>query len=74
MYKVFSDNGALLLGINKTDRTILSTPGQFSEYTILFISEGQGIYQADFASFEFAAPALLFSTPQQTIHIKKLNP
>jgi len=74
MYKVFSDNGALLLGINKTDRTILSTPGQFSEYTILFISEGQGIYQADFASFEFAAPALLFSTPQQTIHIKEIKP
>jgi AraC family transcriptional activator of pobA len=74
MNKVFSENGSLLLGINKAENNELNTPVQFSEYTVLFINEGEGIYQADFASFPFKAPVILFSTPQQSIFIKEIKP
>lgn len=74
MNKVFSENGALLLGIDKSENNLLEIPAQFSEYTILIISEGEGIYHADFASFSFNAPVILFSTPQQSISIKKIKP
>lgn len=49
----------------------MNKPVQFSEYTVLFISEGEGIYYADFASFPFKAPLILFSTPQQSIYIRE---
>ena len=49
MNKVFSENGTLLSGIEKSETNVLAAPLQFSEYTILVISEGEGIYQADFA-------------------------
>lgn len=74
MNKVFSENGTLLLGIDTSENNAFDKPLQFSEYTVLFISEGEGIYHADFASFPFTAPVLLFSTPQQSIHIKANKP
>lgn len=74
MGKVFSDNGLLLLGISKSENNELSMPAQFSEYTILLIHQGEGIYHADFASFAFSAPTLLFSTPQQSICLKEITP
>jgi AraC family transcriptional activator of pobA len=73
MNRVFSDNGALLLAIAKADTNILNTPVQFSEYTVLVITNGEGIYHADFASFPFRSPVILFSTPQQSIHIKEIE-
>ena len=74
MSKVFSENGSLLLAINESENNELHIPAQFSEYTILFIEKGEGIYQADFASFPFSAPTLLFSTPQQSIVLKETKP
>lgn len=49
----------------------LAEPVQFREYTILFILEGAGIYQADYAIFPFKGPVLLFATPYQEMHIKQ---
>ena len=74
MNKVFSENKTLLLGIEKSETNLLDTPLQFSEYTILLVSKGEGIYHADFASFSFSAPVILFSTPQQSISIKEISP
>lgn len=75
MNKVFSENKTLLLGIGKSENnSFLDIPVQFSEYTVLLISKGEGIYHADFASFPFKAPAILFSTPQQSISIKEIIP
>lgn len=74
MNKVISENGTLLLGIEKSEINIFNTPLQFGEYTILLISTGEGIYHVDFASFPFKAPAILFSTPQQSISISEITP
>ncbi|QDW21657.1 AraC family transcriptional regulator [Flavobacterium sp. KBS0721] len=74
MNKVFSENKTLLLGIEKSETNLLDTPLQISEYTILLVSKGEGIYHADFASFSFSAPVILFSTPQQSISIKEISP
>ncbi|MFW0735655.1 helix-turn-helix domain-containing protein [Flavobacterium sp. T12S277] len=74
MNKVYSEQGTFLLGIANSEQFALDKPVQFSEYTVLFVSEGEGIYHADFASFHFSGPVLLFSTPQQSIHIKEMKP
>lgn len=74
MNKVFSENGTLLLGIEKSETNVLDTPLQFSEYTILLISKGEGIYHADFAAFSFNGPVILFSTPQQSISLREITP
>lgn len=74
MNKVFSEQGTFLLGTDQSENFVLNKPVQFSEYTVLFVSEGEGIFHADFASFHFKAPVLLFSTPQQSIHIKESKP
>lgn len=71
MNKVYSDTGNVLLGLEQPQNNRLSQPSQFAEYTVLLIEEGQGIFHADFASFAFTAPILLFSTPQQSIYIKE---
>ncbi|WP_264524092.1 helix-turn-helix domain-containing protein [Flavobacterium sp. N502536] len=73
MNKVYSEQGTFLLGIANSEQFALDKPVQFSEYTVLFVSEGEGIYHADFASFHFSGPVLLFSTPQQSIHIKEMK-
>lgn len=70
MNRIYSDNGTLLLGL-ESENNLLENPVQFSEYTVLFIEEGEGTYHADFACFSFKAPVILFSTPQQCIYIKE---
>ncbi|OXE98618.1 AraC family transcriptional regulator [Flavobacterium piscis] len=60
--------------MEKSETNLLDTPLQFSEYTILLVSKGEGIYHADFASFSFSAPVILFSTPQQSISITEISP
>lgn len=71
MNKVFSDTGNLLLGLDQPDSNTLGSPAQFAEYTVIIVTAGEGIFHADFASFAFSAPVILFSTPQQTISIKE---
>ena len=74
MKEVFARAGEYLLGTKKTDTDLLSTPAQFSEYTILLIPEGEGIYHADFGTFNFKGPVMLFSTPLQVIYIEQSKP
>ncbi|MCI9845549.1 helix-turn-helix domain-containing protein [Flavobacterium pectinovorum] len=70
MNRIYSENGTLLLGL-QSENILSDNPVQFSEYTVLIISEGEGTYYADFASFPFKAPVVLFSTPQQSIYIRE---
>ncbi|MHC0443117.1 helix-turn-helix domain-containing protein [Flavobacterium sp. 3-210] len=74
MNKVFSDTGNVLLGLDRSENNKLAYPSQYAEYTVLLITEGEGIFQADFASFAFAAPVILFSTPQQSISVRETKP
>ncbi|MEN0053831.1 MAG: AraC family transcriptional regulator [Mucilaginibacter sp.] len=74
MKELLSIAGEYLLGLKKTNTDLLSIPIQFPEYTILFIPEGEGIYHADFGSFNFKGPVILFSTPLQLIYIEQSKP
>ncbi len=69
--ELISQSGEQLLSVKETTYKDLSTPAQSAMYTVLFIKEGKGLYHADFGIFPFAAPALLFSTPLQVIHLQK---
>ncbi|ATP59184.1 AraC family transcriptional regulator [Pedobacter ginsengisoli] len=71
MQELISKSGEQLLSVKETTYKDLSTPAQSAMYTVLFIKEGKGLYHADFGIFPFAAPALLFSTPLQVIHLQK---
>lgn len=74
MQEVFSRSGEYLIGLKNADTDLLSSPAQFSEYTILFMPEGEGVYHADFGSFNYAGPILLFATPLQVIYLKHQKP
>jgi len=74
MKAIVSPSGESLFLLQAVDGRFLTTATQFSQYTILFLWEGAGIYQADFATFPFKAPVLLFATPFQQIHIKQRLP
>jgi AraC-like DNA-binding protein len=62
--------GEFLLGLKEPQDDFLCKPAQFSEYTVYFIPEGQGIFHADFGAFAFTGAVLLFSTPLQVIYIE----
>jgi len=68
--KILSRNEEYLLGLQFTDGSILKKPTQYSVYTILFIKEGNGAFKADFGTFQFKAPAILFSTPLQILQLQ----
>ncbi|MDR6943903.1 helix-turn-helix domain-containing protein [Mucilaginibacter pocheonensis] len=74
MKEVLSRAGEYLLSLKKTDTGLLSTPVQFSEYTMLFIPEGEGVYRADFGTFNYSGPVILFSTPLQVIYLEQSQP
>ena len=74
MNEVFSRGGEYLIGLKKADTNLLSSPAQFSEYTILFMPEGEGVYHADFGTFNYTGPVLLFSTPLQVIYLEHSKP
>lgn len=74
MNEIFSASGEYLLGLKEIDSASLSKPVQFSEYSVLFIPQGGGTYHADFGSFPFTGPVLLFSTPLQTIYVEQIEP
>lgn len=58
-----------LIRLHQLDES-LNMPAQFNEYSILHITEGKGMYHADFGVFPFSGPVLLFSTPLQTIRLE----
>ncbi|WP_343694303.1 AraC family transcriptional regulator [Flavobacterium sp.] len=69
MKNILSENGEHLISINKSENYSLESPVQLSQYSIILVHKGEGIYHADFASFNFSGPTILFSTPLQTIFI-----
>lgn len=71
MNSIFGEKGECLIGIEKSENYSLDLPIQLSEYTLILIHSGEGIYHADFASFQFSGPIILFSTPLQTIFIEQ---
>ncbi|MCF6404992.1 AraC family transcriptional regulator [Chitinophaga filiformis] len=73
MKRLCSSSNETLLSLN-TDPDCLASPAQFSEYTVVFIPEGEGLYHADFGTFPFKGPVLLFSTPLQLIYIERSQP
>lgn len=74
MDEAFSKAGEYLIGVKKLDTGQLASPTQSSEYTILFIPEGEGLYHADFGAFPYRGPVLLFSTPLQAIYLEQNVP
>lgn len=70
MKEVYSKSGEHLLRLKQVNSSILSKPVQFAQYTILFVASGKGIFHADFGSFSFEGPILLFSTPLQVIYME----
>ncbi|WP_419788748.1 helix-turn-helix domain-containing protein [Mucilaginibacter sp. X4EP1] len=68
------ENNELLFNMIKANAGYLAKPIQFSFYTVIFIAEGKGIYHADFSTFPFSGPVLLFATPLQQIYIEEQGP
>lgn len=58
------------MGLQHLEESSLCNPTQFSEYTILLITQGKGLFHADFGVFAFSGPVLLFATPLQQIHLQ----
>jgi AraC family transcriptional activator of pobA len=69
--EIRTKSGEFLLGLKVAEEEFLCIPAQFSEYTVYFITQGQGTFHADFGTFTFMAPVLLFSTPLQVIYIEE---
>lgn len=70
MKRICSSSDETLLALDAGE-DCLATPVQFSEYTMVFVEEGEGLYHADFGAFPFKGPVLLFSTPLQLIYIEQ---
>ena len=70
MKEVYSKSGERLLRLKQVHSSMLSKPVQFAQYSILFVASGKGIFHADFGSFSFEGPILLFSTPLQVIYME----
>jgi AraC family transcriptional activator of pobA len=69
MKELHSAKGELLLSLKVADAVACCKPVQYSVYTVFLIPRGSGCFHADFGSFPFKGPALLFSTPLQMIYI-----
>jgi AraC family transcriptional regulator, transcriptional activator of pobA len=70
MKEVYSKSGEHLFRLMQVNSSMLSKPVQFAQYTILLVASGKGIFHADFGSFAFEGPILLFSTPLQIIYLE----
>jgi AraC family transcriptional regulator, transcriptional activator of pobA len=70
MEKIISKSGEYLIGIEESTDLNLMIPTQFYEYAIILIESGKGEYHADFLTFGFLGPELLFATPMQTLFLK----
>ncbi len=69
MKALHSASGELLLGLKVADVAGCGKPAQHPVYTVFLIPAGSGTFHADFGSFTFTGPVLLFSTPLQVIYI-----
>lgn len=69
MSVITSSDGGFLLGITPIDPATSHTPVQYSEYSVFFVATGTGTFRADFGTFSFTAPVLLFATPMQVLYL-----
>jgi AraC family transcriptional regulator, transcriptional activator of pobA len=67
---IYSLSGEFLLGLKHTAEPEICTPAQYNQYNIFFVSQGSGTFHADFGTFPFEAPVLLFATPLQVINVQ----
>ncbi|WP_159471587.1 helix-turn-helix domain-containing protein [Dyadobacter sp. 3J3] len=74
MKELFSTTNDVLIGIKQAKDCNFEKPRSFTNYSILFVYEGQGLFHADFGKFPFSSPTLLFSTPLQHISIESSQP
>ncbi|PZF72693.1 helix-turn-helix domain-containing protein [Taibaiella soli] len=75
MKNIQNHTGDLLLDLrDHTNCDLQLKPKQFPDYTVLFITEGSGLYHADFGTFPFNAPVLMFATPLQHIYLSSETP
>ena len=70
MQQILSETGTFLLGLKRCNSDFLAIPTQFSEYTVVYVPKGKGVFSADFGTFPFTGPVLLFSTPLQTLQLE----
>ncbi|MET3981863.1 AraC family transcriptional activator of pobA [Mucilaginibacter sp. UYP25] len=70
---IYSSSGTYLLSLEQTGGSSLCTASQFTEYTVVIVLKGSGVFHADFGSFPFTAPVLLFATPIQLIYLENCN-
>lgn len=71
MKEVRSISGEQLFKLQLVDPAFLAKAVQFPQYSILYVRSGKGIFHADFGTFPFKGPLLLFSTPMQVIFIEQ---
>ena len=71
---ISSKDDVTLLAVEAIDPQWLHAPLRVPLYTVLFLTEGNGIWLADIGKFEFQAPVLLFATPLQQLAITRQQP
>ncbi|KAA2243469.1 helix-turn-helix transcriptional regulator [Chitinophaga agrisoli] len=74
MGTILSSTGEHLVGLKQAAGLELGTPVQYPVYTVLFIPAGEGKFHADFGTFPFSGPTMLFSTPFQTLQLASSSP
>jgi len=71
MNDISATSGEHLISLRSVSQKELCLPAQFNQYTVFFISEGNGKFHSDFGIFNFETPVLLFATPLQVIHMQE---
>ncbi|RFM25778.1 helix-turn-helix domain-containing protein [Deminuibacter soli] len=74
MQERITENGQCLFGLQKIKTTSLGMPVQFPVYSILFIPQGRGFYQADLTRVLFNGPVVLFGSPLQALQMSSDAP
>jgi AraC family transcriptional activator of pobA len=74
MNRILSEKGSFLIGMDNPGSDFLTAITQFPDYTVIYVSEGEGTFFADHGNFPFFAPVLLFASPLQSLHIMSPSP
>ncbi|WP_184545787.1 helix-turn-helix domain-containing protein [Mucilaginibacter sp. FT3.2] len=63
----------LLIDLHQYGLDFLNAPQQLDRYVVIFVKSGKGSFKADFTSFTFTGPVILFATPLQTIYVESVD-
>src|SRR5690242_20137585 len=67
--------GDIALKLERFDSSAsFSQPQRFNYFTVLWLAQGTGRFDADLTEGEFAAPSLLFFNPYQTFFLSDQTP